>query len=205
MFFRKEEYTRDVYKMRTVGMFLLLIPFVGSLTIAFHSSFPNSVLILNPTSPATSWILCFLYPYGLRLVHPLAPFTSFAVFPTITPFSLLILTIYVVSWVLFIALSRDFLFIKLLMDAEGYERYKEVRNFIRTLVKQSTTEEKLCVFLEPILSLLGFVISTGIPLSYILLLEESTRLTITFSLFLIIFFYAVDTFYLKRIVKRALR
>ncbi len=201
MFFRKEEDTKNIYKMRIIAILLSLIPFIGSLTIAFRSSFPNFVFILNPSSPVAYQILCFFYPQGFRLSHLLAPFTSFAVFLTSTLFSLLVLGIYIISWILFLVLSWDFLFIKLLMDVEGYEQYGKVRNFIHTLITRGKAEEKLCVLLEPILSSLGFVISTGIPLSFILLLDETTRLTLPLWLFFVIFLYAANTSYLKKFVK----
>ncbi len=90
---------KTVYMGRLLTLLLVVIPISVTLIIAFYLHFPRWVfiLILESAPPVTSWVVCYFSPMGLRLVHLSAPFTNFAVYPAITPFSMLLIVVFIVS------------------------------------------------------------------------------------------------------------
>ena len=167
MFGWKDRDTKAVYKFK----FLAFLPLFASLIVFCYLI--GNVFILS----LTNRIVCFCYPFGFRFVYILTPFNSFANYPTITLFTVFLIAVFVASWVLFTAFAWDIHFVAVLKSVEGYERYGDVKTFVRVLMK-GDGRKKLMVILGPILFLVVFLLTTAWILSWVILYSE--QITSTF-------------------------
>lgn len=203
MFGGDDNHTKTVYRIRSVILLLLLMPFVVAFEIALYLSSPTFALPLIPETsfPVTSWVICIFYPLGLKLISLSAPFTSFATYSVITTFTILLIAAFVVSWVSFTTLIWDIPLLGYLKDVKGYERYGDAKRFVRSLVKEGTTKEKIMVILGPILIVVGCSLMTAALLSMVMLYNESIRSTLISAALMVGIIGVLYGFRLKKFAK----
>jgi len=161
MFDWNDKDVKIVYRFKYLPFF----PLLGSL-ILFCCSLRNMFII-----PLTNWIICFCYSVGLRVVYILTPFNSFANYPTITPFTVFLIAVFVASWVSFIVFAWDIHLVSVLKDLKGYKRYRDVKNLVQFLMGKGGGK-KLMVIMGPMLLIMIFLFATGWILSWVFLYTE---------------------------------
>ncbi len=199
--------TKTVYRMVSlIGLFLFVV-LLSVFIIAFYLSFPIFTLPLIPELfiPA-NWVIFFFYPFGLRIVSLLEPNTSFATYTVITPLAVLLMTVFVVSWVVLVALSWYFPFVGYLKDVKGYERYRNARMFTRSLMKEGTMKEKILLTSTPILLVAVFSLLTVAILNMTLLYFEAIKSPFLWSalFFLLTCVLVVSSFRIRGFFKKRL-
>lgn len=203
MFGLNDKDTKSVYKIWKGALFLLTVPISITLIIALYLSFPMLILPLSLgfNFLATSWFIIFFYTFGVRIVSLSAPYTSFATFSMVTPFSVGLVTIFLVSGLLFTIFIWDSGFLESLRTVEGYERYRDVKRLIFFLLRKGTKKDKIMVALNPLLSVALFSLLTLWILNMILLYQEWITSTFIFLIPLFSLLYVFYTFKMKEFIR----
>ncbi len=204
MFGWKDRDINSMYRMLRVIMCLLLAPISVILFVAIYLSFPKFTLPLIPWSnfPVPSWFIIFFYTFGLRIVSLSAPYVNLATFSIITPFAVSLVTVFLVSGLLFTIFLWDLVFVAPLRTVKEYGNYRDVQRLRISLSKEGTTKEKTMIALNPVLTVVLFSLSTLWILNMLLLYVE--RITFIFVWIMILYslLYAYYSFRLRKLITK---
>jgi len=175
---------RSAYRMRWVIMLLLFILLGGSFSIVAYLHFLGPDVL-----PLGGYYYLLSYSFGLRLVY-LTPGNILATHLAVTPQTVFLVAVFVTSWVLIVALSLDFHFLRFLVGVEECERYGDAKALVKSFT--GSAEGRAGVITALILLTLIFLFLTALLLSTVMMYGSEVRSILSLLASLTLLLYIVE-------------
>lgn len=193
MFNWDDKDTKLVYRIRVAVILLLFIPFLGPLAYIGYLIYLD--LIRPLIFPLGGYFYLIQYSFGLRLVY-LIDNIILVTHPVVTPLTVFLVTVSITSSVLYFALGWNLDIIRFLRRFKGYERYGDVKEFVRIFTSRGA-EGRIVIIVGQALFALVLLFAISIFLSEVMMASQEVSSTLFILMLITYFLYILDALMIR--------